>query len=203
MDSKTGATLFASGKVGQGYQEVGFGKDDLIHDVERTKLLEALTPQIAEYAGKKQWVKAMKRAYTVARMLDDVKALNDFKLITQDEAGELKTVTEHLAAFNDDIVNPAGKATAILSADDSKTKAVNLKHRVAVLSKVGGSAGAEMDKAIALGRGAEGDMRSNKPAFEQIREHVIPPLEKALEGDKAYGERAEAALRSNGYLRDK
>ena len=84
VDSKTGATLFASGKVGQGYQEVAFGKDDLIHDVERTKLLEALTPQI-----------------------------------------------------------------------------------------------------------------------EQIREHVIPPLEKALEGDKAYGERAEAALRSNGYLRDK
>jgi hypothetical protein len=203
VDSKTGATLFASGKIGQGYQEVAFGKDDLIHDVERTKLLDALTPQIAEYAGKKQWVKAMKRAYTVARMLDDVKALNDFKLITTDEAGELKTVTEHLTAYNDDIVNPAGKATAILSAEDSKTKADNLKHRIAVLDKVGSHAGAEMDKAIAMGRGAEGDLRGNKAAFAQIHDHVIPPLEKALEGDKEYGERAAFALRSNGYLRDK
>src|SRR5262249_52451348 len=153
--------------------------------------------------GKKQWVKAMKRAYTVARMLDDVKALNDFKLLTTDEAGELKTVTEHLTAYNDDIVNPAGKATAILSAEDSKTKAANLKHRIAVLDKVGSHAGAEMDKAIAMGRGAEGDMRGNKAAFTQIHDHVIPPLEKALEGDKEYGERAAFALRSNGYLRDK
>jgi hypothetical protein len=203
VDAKTGATLFASGKVGQGYQEVGFGKDDLIHDVERAKLLEALTPQIAEYAKKQMWVKAMKRAYTVARMLDDVKALNEFKVITQDQAGELKTVTEHLTAFNDDIVSPSGKATAILSAADSHTQADNLNHRIKVLDKVGPKAGAEMDKAIAMAGATDHDMRSNKHAFDQIHHHVIPLLEKALDGDKDYGDRAEASLRSNGYLRDK
>jgi hypothetical protein len=58
-------------------------------------------------------------------------------VLTQDGAGELKTVTEHLAAFNDDTVNPSGKATGILSAAESNAKATNLNHRIKVLGTVG------------------------------------------------------------------
>jgi hypothetical protein len=202
IDAKTGATLFASGKIGQGYQEVGFGKNELIHDAERAKLLEALTPQIAEYAGKKMWVKAMKRAYTVARMLDDIAALNDFRTLTMDDAGELKTVAEHLETFNEHIVSPSGKEGSKLSDVDSHEKAVNLGHRVKVLDDVGSKAGPIMDQAIKAGVGKNGDMRHNAKAHGLI-EKVVKMLEHALAGDKAYAEAVEAALRRHGYLRDK
>jgi hypothetical protein len=203
INSKTGATMFGSGKIGQGFQEVGFGGNQLIHDEERAKLLDALTPQIAKYAKEGNWVKALKRAYTVARMLDDIKALNDFKVLTSDDAGELKTATEHLAAYNDDIVSPKGTMHAKLSAEDSFLKGENLGHRIKVLAGVGPKAGIEMDKALGMARGAEKDMRNNNPAYHQIHDKVLPLLEKELEGDTEFAKKAEAALRANGYLKDK
>jgi hypothetical protein len=203
INSKTGATMFASGKIGQGFQEVGFGGNQLIHDEERAKLLDALTPQIAKYAKEGNWVKALKRAYTVARMLDDIKALNDFKVLTSDDAGELKTVSEHLAAYNDDIVSTKGTMHGKLSAADSYQKGENLGHRIKVLAGVGPKAGVEMDKALGKARGADKDMRNNDAAHDIIHDKVLPLLEKELAGDTEFAKNAEAALRANGYLKDK
>jgi hypothetical protein len=77
FDSKTGEKLFGTPSIGQGYQEATFGEPQM-HDTNRAHLTDALAPEIGRYAQEGNWVKAVKRAHTVARMNGDMAALNDF-----------------------------------------------------------------------------------------------------------------------------
>lgn len=195
-----GTILFASPKIGQGYQEVGFGTSALKHDTERTKLLDALTPQIAKYAKDKNWVKALKRAYTVARMLNDLAALNDFAMLMRDEASELKTVTEHVTNFNEDIVSPSGKATSLLDAKAARRQAELLVHRLYGIEGIGAKVGSAMEAALKV---AGDDIRANASAHALIEKRVIEPLDTHLNNDKEYARKVASALRAHGYLREK
>lgn len=195
-----GGALFSTPKIGQGFQEVGFGDRALSNDTERAKLLEALGPQIEKYAKEGMWVKALKRAYTVARMLNDVKALNDFGVLVGGEQAELKTVSEHATNFSEDIVNSKGIAKDALSAPAALQQAKNLSSRIHAIETVGPKAAGEMDKAIGL---AGDDIRGNEKAHSHIHHHVLKPLDAALAGDKKYATSVATALRMHGYLRDK
>jgi hypothetical protein len=131
-----GGALFSTPKIGQGFQEVGFEDSALSNDTERAKLLEALAPHIEAHAKKGAWVKAPKRAYTVARMLNDVKALNDFAVLVDGEQAELKTVSEHATHFSEDIVNSKGGAKDALSAPSALLRAKNLSSRIHAIDTV-------------------------------------------------------------------
>jgi|GEM_PF-3476503 len=194
---KGGEQFFSTPNVGQRYQEVANGDQSAQHDTERAKLLDALGPQIAKYMKEKMYVKALKRAYTVARMLNDVKALNDFAVLTRDDNGTLKTVSEHVSGFNDDIVAADGKAVEALSEADAHTKAENLSHRIHALAEGGAGPGEAMDRAIAM---AKQKLRGNQHVHDYIAAHVVKPLEAHLNGDTQFANEVSAALTVNGYL---
>lgn len=203
IDKDTGKSMFATKKIGQAYQEVSLEKP-VSHDTNRMGLMDALSPQIADYAKDGDWVKALKRALTVARMSGDFEAVNDFSPLLGLGAAELKTVTEHTDLFNREVVNNRRvddqreahpKMTDVVTAEAALDQANQLSSRIARLDI---AIGGKMDAAI---RAAGDDIRRNRTAYRTIERNVVKPLKIKLGRDKAYEASAKSALIHHGYLK--
>jgi hypothetical protein len=193
FDAKTGEKLFATPSIGQAYQEVAFAHPQ-VHDTNRPYLTDALAPQIEEYAHRGNWVKAIKRAHTVARMNGDMAALNDFAPLMSETNAQVKQVAEHLALFANEIAKPGGKGAGSVSSAEALQQARQLAGRVAAIND---TAGVAMQRALS----AAGDsVRGNATFYEAIEKNVLGVLEHASENDPGYAERAERALQAHGYL---
>ena len=205
---KTGAEgeehLFGTPKVGQSFQEVGFGSEGR-HDTERARLLEPLGRDISKYAAEGNWVKAIKRAYTVARMLNDVSALNLFEPLLGSEVSQLKQVTDHIEMFTNDVVNPriddklrGGLGTSM---DDAQALAESqmLVGRLSGIDEAKDFA-PKMQHAIDVSRGK---MTRNNAPYNVIDNEIIKPLNAKIKGDSAFAKKAEGALVLSGYLKGK
>jgi hypothetical protein len=192
VNPDTHHTLFATPSIGQSYQTVSFGAPQ-VHDTNRTHLIKELKPQIAQYFQEGKVLKACKRAYTVARMLNDIRALNDIGPLMGGQVAHLQQVTEHTSLFADEIAKPGGPGNAAYTAPAARTQAYNLSARVAA---VDGNAGRTFQHAV----DASPDVRANQVLYDTIEGQVIPPLETIIDGDAGYKARAGAVLRSHGYL---
>ena len=163
--------LFGTPKVGQSFQEVGFGGEGR-HDTERARLLEPLSKDIAKYATEGNWVKAVKRAYTVARMLNDVTALNLFEPLLGSPVSQIKQLIDHIEMFANDIVNPriddklrGGIGTSMNDAQ-ALTEATNLVARMSGIDAAKEFA-PKMQQAIDI---SDGKMTRNTKSYNIIRE---------------------------------
>jgi hypothetical protein len=195
FDANTGDKLFGTPSIGQAYQEVAFGEPQ-IHDTNRGHLTDALAPQIEHYAKDGNWVKAVKRAHTVARMNGDMAALNDFAPLMSGENAQLKQVAEHLRLFAQDIAKPGGQGAKALSKAEAMRQAKQLAERV---NEIDSAAGAQMKGAI---EEAHGDVRGKQALHDAIDNRVLKVLEGKGENDAGYAEKAEKALRAHGYLKE-
>jgi hypothetical protein len=200
--------LFGTPKVGQGFQEVGFGSfadTGERHDTERARLLEPLSKDIAKYAAEGNWVKAIKRAYTVARMLNDVTALNAFAPLLGSDVSQLKQIVDHIEMFANDVVNPkvddklrGGIGTA-MNDEQALAEAQKLLARMSGVDRAKDLAPA-MQKAI---ESNAGKMTRNPKAYAIMENEIIEPLNERIKHDPDFGKRCEDALVSNGYLKGK
>ncbi len=198
----SGDHLFGTPKVGQSFQEVGFGGEGR-HDTERAKLMTALGPQIAKYAADGDWVKAVKRAFTVARMLNDIAALNAFTPLLGSEVSELKQAADHVEMFANDVVNPKVDDKLKGGIGDGMTKEQAMAEAQMLAARLGGIDGAadtvpHVHKAIGMAR--DGDLRRNNPAYHELEDHVVKPLQQKIKGNHDFAKQAAAALASHGYL---
>ncbi|MGB7983464.1 MAG: hypothetical protein WCF36_22015 [Candidatus Nanopelagicales bacterium] len=197
--------FFGTPKVGQGFQEVGFGNAGRRHDTERARLLEPLSKDIAKYAAEGNWVKAIKRAYTVARMLNDVTALNAFAPLLGSDVSQLKQIVDHIEMFTNDVVNPriddklrGGIGTA-MNDEQALAEAQRLQSRMSGVDKAKDLTPV-MQKAIDA---SGGRMTRNSKAYAIIEKEIVKPLNERIKHDPEFGKRCEAALASNGYLKGK
>jgi hypothetical protein len=200
----SGEYLFGTPKVGQSFQEVGFGGEGR-HDTERARLLEPLSKDIAKYAAEGNWVKAIKRAYTVARMLNDVTALNLFEPLLGSDVSQMKQLIDHIEMFTNDVVNPriddklrGGIGTSMNDAQ-AMTEASMLKARMTGIDDAKAYAG-KMQEAIDT---AEGKMTRNPKPYRIIEDEIVKPLEQKVKGNTEFAKKAQAALTASGYFNGK
>ena len=201
VKSGTGEQMFGTPKVGQSFQEVGFGGEGR-HDTERARLLEPLSKDIAKYAAEGNWIKAIKRAYTVARMLNDVTALNLFEPLLGSDVSQIKQLIDHLEMFANDVVNPriddklrGGIGTSMNDAQ-AVTEATMLQARMSGIDDAKAYA-PKMQQAINV---AAGKMTRNNAPYKIIEDEVIKPLNQKIKGDSEFAKKAKAALVSSGYF---
>lgn len=201
IDADTGKKMFGTNKIGQAYQEVSFDKP-VAHDTKRMTLMDALSPQIAAYAKEGNWLKAVKRAYTVARMSGDFEACNDFDAFLGGNMAELKTVTEHTELFMDEVVNnkkSQPKATPdvkeVVSREDALAQAHQLESRITLLDA---AIGRHMTNAI---EHAGHDVRRNRSMYHYLKGHVVAPLKAKIGHDHDFAAKAKASLMFHGYLK--
>lgn len=193
FDAATGEKLFGTPQIGQAYQEVAFGKPQ-IHDTNRAYLTDALASQIGEYAHKGNWLKAVKRAHTVARMNGDMAALNDFAPLMMGDNAELKQAIDHLNVFIKDAVHPDGAAAGL-----PKETVVEQGQRLASrISGIDEGAGAAMKTALEKAP----DPRANASLAAELEDKVLGALAEKAKGDADFAQKAERALRAHGYLKD-
>ena len=196
--------LFGTPKVGQSFQEVGFGSEGR-HDTERARLLEPLSKDIAKYAAEGNWVKAIKRAYTVARMLNDVTALNAFAPLLESDVSQLKQLVDHVEMFANDVVNPKtddklrGGIGTGMNDEQAAAEAQTLLARMSGVDKAKDLTPA-MQKAI---NSSDGKMTRNPKAYAIMEHEIIKPLNDRMKHDTEFGKQCEAALASSGYLKGK
>jgi hypothetical protein len=175
------------------------------HGTERARLLEPLSRDIAKYAAEGNWVKAIKRAYTVARMLNDVTALNAFAPLLGSDVSQLKQIVDHIEMFTNDVVNPKiddklrGGIGTGMNDEQAVAEAQTLLGRMGGVDKAKDLAPA-MQKAIDT---SGGKMTRNPKAYAIIENEIIKPLNDRIKHDTEFGKRCEAALASNGYLTGK
>jgi hypothetical protein len=197
----TGDHFFGTPKIGQSFQEVGFGSEGR-HDTERAKLLEPLSKDIAKYASEGNWVKAIKRAYTVARMLNDVTALNLFEPLLGSDVSQLKQLVDHVEMFANDVVNPRiddklrGGIGTSMNEEQAMTEASMLQARMSGIDEAKEFA-PKMQKAIDA---AGGKMTRNNKPYNIIEDEIVKPLEHKIKGDSDFAQRARSALVSSGYF---
>ncbi len=191
FDASTGEKLFGTPLIGQAHQEVAFGKPQ-IHDTNRASLTDALAPQVDKYAKEGNWLKAVKRAHTVARMNGDMAALNDFAPLMTGSNAETKQLIDHLNVFMESIVTPDGSGNQIPQ-DVAKAQADRLASRVSAVDK---AAGTTMQEAI----GKAADVRAND-GLKNDMEKVMGALTKHAKEDADFAKEAERVLRGHGYLK--
>jgi Domain of unknown function (DUF4157) len=197
----TGDHFFGTPKVGQSFQEVGFGSEGR-HDTERAKLLEPLSKDIAKYASEDNWVKAIKRAYTVARMLNDVTALNLFEPLLGNDVSQIKQLVDHVEMFANDVVNPRiddklrGAIGTSMNDAQAITEATMLQARMSGIDGAKEYA-SKMQKAIDT---AGGKMTRNTKPYNIIEDEIVKPLNQKIKGDSDFAQRAKGALVSSGYF---
>ncbi|MEO7587022.1 MAG: hypothetical protein ABIS84_03235 [Arachnia sp.] len=196
-----GEHLFGTPRVGQGFQEVGFGGEGR-HDTDRSRLLEPLSRDIAKYADEGNWVKAIKRAYTVARMLNDVTALNAFAPLLGSDVSQLKQIIDHIEMFNNDVVNPRAEKNLLgigtaMNDEQALAAAQRLESRMSGVDKARTLASV-MKKAI---DSSGGKMTRNAKAYAIIENDIVTPLQERIKHDSTFSRRCRDALASNGYLK--
>jgi hypothetical protein len=197
-----GEHLFGTPKVGQGFQEVGFGSEGR-HDTERARLLEPLSNDIAKYAAAGDWVKAIKRAYTVARMLNDVTALNAFAPLLGSPVSQLKQLVDHIGAFNHEVVNPRiddklrDGIGAAMTGEQALAEAQRLQARMSGVDSAKDMVPV-MQKAIDA---SGGNMSRNPKAYAIMKNEIVEPLTARIKHDAEFGKRCREALESHGYLK--
>ena len=203
---KTGAgeQLFGTPKVGQSFQEVGFGSEGR-HDTERARLLEPLSRDISKYAAEGNWVKAIKRAYTVARMLNDVSALNLFEPLLGSNISQIKQLIDHIEMFTNDVVNPRidDKLRGGIGTSMNDAQAIN--EATMLKARMSGIDGAKeyapkMQDAIDVARGK---MTRNTAPYNVIEKEIIAPLNAKMKSDSDFANKAKSALVTSGYLNGK
>ncbi|GAB90994.1 hypothetical protein [Gordonia rhizosphera] len=196
--------LFGTPKVGQSFQEVGFGREGR-HDTERARLLEPLGRDIAKYAADGNWVKATKRAYTVARMLNDVAALNAFAPPLGSPVSQLKQLVDHIEMFTHDVVNPRiddklrGGIGTSMDDEQALKEAQRLQARMSGVDTAKDLTPA-MQKAIDAG---DGKMTRNPRVYAIIENEIVKPLNARIKHDVEFGRRCHDALIAHGYLKGK
>jgi hypothetical protein len=194
IDTTTGEKLFGTPSIGQAHQEVAFAEPQ-IHDTNRAHLTDVLAPQVEHYTQEGNWVKAVKRAHTVARMNGDMAALNDFAPLMSGENAQRKQVAEHLRLFASEIAKPDGQGATVLSKAEAMRQAKQLAERVHAVDSATGDA----LKNIVEQSG--GDVRGKQEVHDAIENRVLKLLEDKGENDAGYAEKAERALRTHGYLK--
>jgi len=194
--------LFGTPMVGQSFQEVGFG-DKGRHDTERARLLEPLSRDIAKYAAEGNWVKALKRAYTVARMLNDVATLNRFEPLLGGDVSQLKQIVDHLEMFAEDVVNPriddklkGGIGTPVTD-EQAVAEAVALQARMTGIDAARDYAPI-MQRAIDA---AAGKMTHNGKPYFIIDKEIVEPLNAKIRDNAEFGRKAKTALIDSGYFK--
>ncbi len=193
INSESGETTFATPKIGQAYQEVGFGRPQ-VHDTDRAKLMGALTPHIEGYAKQGDWVKAVKRAFTVARMANDTEAMDSFGRLLGSEAAELRQISERVQMLMEDVIDPYGDHVQHVPADVAKQRALDL---VPIVESVDGDAAAKLRAAVS----EADDVRGNDRLYKIMKDEVSARLDERMKTDAAFAERARAALERHGYLK--
>lgn len=196
--------LFGTPKVGQGFQEVSFGGEGR-HDTERARLLEPLSKDIGKYAAEGNWVKAIKRGYTVARMLNDVSALNLFEPLLGSNVSQIKQLIDHIEMFANDVVNPKtddklrGGIGTSMNDTQALIEATMLKARMSGIDGAKEYA-PKMQHAIDV---ADGKMTRNTKPYNIIEYEIIKPLNQKIKGDSNFAKKAKSALVSSGYFKGK
>ncbi len=196
--------LFGTPKVGQGFQEVSFGGEGR-HDTERARLLEPLSKDIEKYAAAGNWVKAIKRAYTVARMLNDVSALNLFEPLLGSDVSQIKQLIDHIEMFSNDIVNPktddklGGGIGTSMNITQALAEAMMLKSRMTGIEGAKEYA-PKMQQAIDV---SDGKMTRNIKPYNIIEGEIIKPLNQKINADIEFAKKAKSALVTSGYFKRK
>lgn len=193
VSSESGARFFGTPRIGQAYQEVAFGPPQ-IHDTNRAYLMEALQPDITKCVKQGNWVKALKRAYTIARMSGDVAALAELAPLLDSRTARLRQLAERLEELATLVSGSKGVDVRALSAESVQAQAQRLAAQVA---EVDASAGATLQAALAA---CAGDLRGKTMLSDAIRGQILKGLHTQMEQDTGFARAAEQALRKTGYL---
>lgn len=182
---------FGSALVGQDYQAVAFGSPPFLDEL-RVGLASGLFPQIQYYLDEGLPLKANKRAYTVARCLNDVESLNALAPLLSGRHAHVCQVLEQVAMFVDEIVAADGVASIWVSASQTRKEAVLLARRIALFDA---KLSAEFESAIAT----QARVRANPALAAILDARVLGPLT-ALTHDAAYTAQTRVVLGASGYL---
>lgn len=192
FNRETGERLFGTPEIGQAFQTVSFGVPQ-VHDIDRAQLLTALGPQIRKYFHEGLYLKAVKRAYTVARMLNDIRALNDLAPLMAGPQARVRQLIDHLREFKEGVVKVGGPAVELHSTQEAKALAEDLVVRVrAIDTRLGTQMGAGL-------RAAGPEVRGNA-VFYAVCSAVHDGLLARANANSDYGEQVEEALFIHDYL---
>jgi hypothetical protein len=192
---QSGKKLFETPQQGQAYQEVDL---DLpaAHDGDRVVLLRKLSEDIQSRVKAGDWMKACKRAYTLARLTDNFRGVEELQSILNSEHAHVVQAFKQVQIFWDEVVKPGG----LNSSMDNATAQAQADLHEARIADVDKKLGAAWHDEIRHIQAKKLGIAGNKGLYGALKYKVILPLEDKAKDDAAFDKRARAALGKLGYL---
>lgn len=192
---QAGKKLFETPQQGQAYQEVDL---DLpaAHDGDRVVLMRKLSEDIQSRVKAGDWMKACKRAYTLARLTDNFRGVEELQSILNSDHAHVVQAFKQVNIFWDEVVKPGG----LNSSMDSDTAQAQADLHEARIADVDKKLGAVWHDEIRNIKARKLGIAGNKGLYGALKYKVIQPLEEKAKDDAAFDKRARAALGKLGYL---
>lgn len=187
------SVFFETPNIGQDYQTVSLDEPK-IFDLNRIRLIEALYPQIRKYYEDGNYLKANKRAYTTARLFNDIEAQNSLAPLLSGEIAHLHQLIEQLEMFIEEIIAPDGIASHFVSAADARHNGHILATRVYGFDA---RLGDVMARVLAQ---SPRDFRANWRLRKRLILEILKPLTIRVYQDEAYQAATLETLTKHSYF---